>query len=255
MATDYDGTRTDSMIFGVYDKNNKSVSILSIPRDTYVTVDDEIYEKMKSEFPQPSSKSMKINTVHHYGGEKYGVKMAITEVEKLTGQKIDFYAKIDFDAFRYIIDELGGIDFYVPLDMEYNDPLQNLHISLKEGQQRLNGSQAEQLLRFRSGYANADLGRIDIQQKFIKAFIAQTFSKKTILNNPFTYIDLVTNDDLVETNVDFFDALSYALNVRGLDSKNINSQTLPGVPDQIGGQSVYIYDKEMTKQIVSEFMK
>ncbi len=255
MATDYDGTRTDSMIYGVFDRVDKTISIISIPRDTYVTVDEETFELMRQDFPEPPSKSMKINTVHHYGGEKHGVQMAISEVEKLTGTEIGFYAKINFDAFRYIIDELGGIDFYVPRNMEYHDPLQNLDISLKEGQQKLDGKQAEQLLRYRSGYANADLGRIGVQQEFVKAFISQVFSKNTLVLKPLSFIKLVTDENLVDTNANFLDVLSYLFKIKGFEAENISSQTLPGYSANRAGQSVYIYNEKETADIISELMK
>ena len=197
MATDQDGTRTDTLMYGVFDKKAKDITLVSIPRDTYVTVDDYTYDLMNEEYPQPGSKSMKINSVHHFGGEKYGTVLLLEQVESLLGTKIDFYAKINFKAFRYIIDSVGGIDFYVPQNMEYHDPLQNLNISLKEGQQHLNGEQAEQFVRYRSGYANADLGRVDVQQQFMKAFISQTFSKGTILSNPMTFVNFIFQQFLI----------------------------------------------------------
>jgi len=254
MATDQDGTRTDTIMYGVFDKSTKDISLLSIPRDTYITVDDDVYSKMKEDFPQPGSKSMKINAVHHYGGEKYGSDLIIGEVEKITGNNIDFYVKVNFSTFRYIIDAVGGIDFYVPQNMEYHDPLQNLHISLKEGQQHLNGQQSEQLLRYRSGYANADLGRVDVQQQFMKAFISQVFSKGAILSKPLSFIHLLTNDKFLDTNFGFIDAVSYLFVLNGIDTASMESHTLDGRATYAGGQSVYIYDVEKCKAIISEMM-
>ncbi len=255
MATDQDGTRTDTIMYGVFDKNEKDISLMSIPRDTYITVDDDVYSKMKEEFPQPGNKSMKINSVHHYGGERYGTKMIIREVEKLTNTDIDFYIKVNFELFRYIIDAVGGIDFYVPRNMDYHDPLQNLHISLKEGQQRLNGEQAEQLLRYRSGYANADLGRVDVQQQFTKAFVTQVFSKGAIASKPIAFIKLVTDNEYVDTNVEIIDIISYLFTINGLNPDSIETQTLPGKSAYAGGQSVYLHNNEECKLIITKMMK
>ncbi len=254
MATDQDGTRTDTLMYGVFDKNTKDISLLSIPRDTYVTVYDDVYKKMREDFPQPGSKSMKINAVHHYGGENYGTELILGEVEKITGSKIDFYVKVNFSTFRYIIDAVGGIDFYVPQNMEYHDPLQNLHISLKEGQQHLNGDQAEQVLRFRSGYANADLGRVDVQQQFMKAFITQVFSKGAVLSKPLSFVKLVTSDKYLDTNAGLIDAISYLFVLNGFNTDSIQSDTLPGRATYISGQSVYVYNKEKSESILSEMM-
>ena len=243
MGTDQEGTRTDTLMFCTYNKENDKISIVSIPRDTYVTVDDETYEKMRKSYPEPGSKSMKINTVHHFGGEEYGVDMVIDQVESIMNRDVDFYAKVNFEMFRYIIDSVGGVEFYVPQNMKYYDPYQNLNIDLQEGLQTLDGDMAEQLVRFRSGYANADLGRIDIQQQFIKAFISQTLSKGKILSNPGVYFNVLFKYDYVETNAGLMDALSYAFLLGGIDTENIETQTLPGKSAYKSGQSVYIADK------------
>ncbi len=242
MATDEDGTRTDTIMLASFNKRDKSIKLLSVPRDTYVTVSDESLSLMQEEYPQPGTRNMKINAVHHYGGEKYGVRLIKSEVENLLGISVDYYVKVDFDAFRYIIDSVGGIDFYVPCDMRYTDPVQNLNIDLKEGQQHLNGEQAEHLLRFRSGYANADIGRISVQQDFMKAFISQTLSKGGIFTHPLVYINAMFKYDYVDTDFGFFDILSYIMLVGGIDIDNVETKTLPGTAAMRGGQSVYIPD-------------
>ncbi len=240
MATDVDGTRTDTLMLLSFAKKSKEINILSIPRDTYVTVSQENFSLMREEYPQPASPSMKINAVHHFGGEKYGVELLKQEVCNLLGVNVDFYVKVDFEAFRYIIDSVGGIEFDVPVDMKYTDPLQNLYINLQKGPQKLNGEQAEHLLRYRSGYANADIGRISVQQDFVKAFINQTISKGTLLSHPTVYLDVIFKYKYVKTDAEFLDAVSYALLIGGIKTDNIKTQTLPGTPAMRGGQSVYL---------------
>jgi len=254
MATDENGTRTDTLMLGTFDKSSKKMTIISIPRDTYITVSDENFEKMNEEYPQPGSKSMKINTVHHFAGPKYGVAMVKDEVQRLMNVKIDYYVKVDFDAFRYIIDSIGGIEFYVPQDMQYSDPYQNLEINLKEGNQRLNGEQAEHLLRYRSGYADADLGRIKVQQDFMKAFIGQTLSKGTILSNPGVYLKALFKYDYIETDAGFFDIASYAMVIGGINSEKMETFTLPGSADMVAGQSVYRPNVAEIANLVSKIM-
>lgn len=254
MATDEAGTRTDTLMLGTFDKKTKGISLISIPRDTYVTVDDDSYNLMRAEYPQPAGKSMKINTVHHFAGADHGVDMVCKEVERLLNTNIDFYVKVDFDAFRYIIDSVGGIEFDVPQDMYYSDPYQNLYIDLKAGMQRLDGEKAEHLLRYRSGYATADIGRIEVQQDFMKAFIAQTLSKGTILSNPGVYLDAIFKYDFVETNANASDIASYALLAGGIDTENVQTMTLPGGPAMRGGQSVYLPDVSKIDNEVSKII-
>jgi len=223
-----------------FHKKTKEVSILSIPRDTYVTVSEENFALMREEFPQPGSRNMKINAVHHFGGEQYGVELLKEELTNLLDVDINFYVKVDFEAFRYIIDSIGGVEFDVPRNMSYTDPLQNLYINLQKGSQKLNGEQAEHLLRYRSGYADADLGRIRVQQDFVKAFVEQTVSKGTILSHPDVYLDVMFKYNYVKTDAEFFDVLSYALLIGGVKTDKIKTQTLPGTPAMRGGQSVYL---------------
>ncbi len=255
MATDEEGTRTDTLMLANFNKKTKSISLLSVPRDSFVTVSDETYEKMNEEYPQPSSKSMKINAIHHYGGEKYGVKLLVNEAEALLDCDIDFYVKINFDAFKYIIDSVGGIDFYVPQNMEYHDPYQDLHISLSEGMQHLDGEQAEQVVRFRSGYANQDLGRVSVQQDFMKACISQIVTPKNLIFNFGAFINVLTNDNYVDTNVSLFSALPYAFQIIGVDTENMNSATLPGKAGYSHGQSVYKVDEDALRELVENDFK
>ncbi len=254
MATDEAGTRTDTLMLGTFDKKTKGISLISIPRDTYVTVSDESFSVMNEDYPQPSGKSMKINTVHHFAGEEHGAQLVCKEVEKLMNVDINYYIKVDFDAFRYIIDSVGGIEFYVPQDMQYSDPYQDLYIDLKEGEQILDGEKAEHLLRYRSGYANADIGRIEVQQNFMKAFISQTLSKGTILSNPGVYLNAIFKYDFVETNAGASDIAAYAMLVGGIDSENIQTMTLPGSPAMRGGQSVYLPDVAKIENEVSKIV-
>lgn len=252
MATDAEGTRTDTIMVASYNKNKESLTFLSIPRDTYVTVDDDTFAVMRNEFPQPGSKSMKINTVHHFAGEKYGVDFLKKEVSKLLNIKIDYYIKLDFDAFRYVIDAVGGIEFDVPKDMKYSDPYQDLYIDLKKGMQHLNGEQSEQLLRYRSGYANADIGRIDVQLSFVKAFISQTLSKGTILTHPSVYLDAVFKYNYLQTDAGIFDIISYGMLMGGIETDNINTYTFPGYPAMRQGQSVYLPKVSEISDLVSK---
>lgn len=252
VATDEDGTRTDTIMIGSYNKNSDEINLISVPRDTYVTVSDKTYSAMCESYPEPGSKSMKINAIHHYGGEKYGIDMLRTQIEDITGINIDYYVKIDFEAFRYIIDSVGGIDFYVPQDMYYTDPVQNLTINLQEGMQHLTGAQAEQVVRFRSGYANADLGRIEVQQQFMKAFVSQTLSKKNILSHPKAYYDVLFKYDYIQTDMNFVNIISYAVSLGGFNADAMNSMTLPGSAGYADGQSVYKIQPDETRRAVKE---
>ena len=138
------------------------ISVMSIPRDTRVIIEGRV---------------RKINFAYPRGGGE----LAVETVERLLETEIDHYVYIDLSVFRKAIDLLGGVEYYVPQNMYYDDPYQNLHIHLKKGYQLLDGRKAEYLVRYRKGYKNGDIGRIKVQQDFIRELIKQ---KVTVSNYP-----------------------------------------------------------------------
>lgn len=239
-GTDAGGTRTDTIMAGSFDKKSGVLSLVSIPRDTIVTVDDDTFQKMSESYPEPGDYSMKINSVYHYSKEDYGIDLAVQEVEKLIGAEIDYYCVVDFEGLKFIVDSVGGIEFEVPCDMYYNDPEQDLYIALDAGFQTIDGDMAEQLLRFRSGYANADLGRAEVQQDFMKAFITQVADKNSVIKNATKYIKVY--NEYIETNISVARAVMYAGKAKSI--KSIETMTAPGYTDFVDGISGYVIDDE-----------
>ena len=235
-------TRTDTIIAGCFDESDCSVKMVSIPRDTVVTVSKDSFKKMNEGYPEPGDRTMKLNTVYHFSKEEYGADLAVEQVEEIIGEEIDYYCIVDFEALNYIVDEIGGVDFYVPCDMYYSDPYQDLYIELYEGQQILNGDQAEQLLRFRSGYANADLGRVEVQQDFMIEFLMQIMSKENITRNFTDYIKAAS--EYIETDMPVSRAVRYAVAVKDIKTENISSCTIPGEAGFVKGISGFVISDE-----------
>ena len=136
-GTDDDGTRTDTIIVAHLDANTHTVALLSIPRDTPVST---------------GSGLMKINSVYA-GGGKDGMERLAARLKELLGFPVDGYVLVDLVAFQKTVDLVGGVEFDVPQDMDYEDPSQDLYIHLRKGLQTLSGEQAMGLVRFRKGYA------------------------------------------------------------------------------------------------------
>ncbi|WP_337399754.1 LCP family protein [Congzhengia sp.] len=230
VGVDKDGTRSDvNMLFSL-DPKEKTVNLMSIPRDTRV------------EFKKGSHG--KINACI---GKQNGEELLIETVKDLTGMPIHNFCKVNFEGLRNIIDILGGVEFDVPMDMDYDDPAQDLHIHLKKGKQTLNGADAEGLLRFRKGYATGDLGRIDMQQAFLKELINQKLSPKYIFKAVPVVKEISKN---VETDMSVMYMLKYAWKFRDSDKVEFNSYTLPGAPKMIGGVSYYLCDEAATENLV-----
>ncbi|HOH70317.1 MAG TPA: LCP family protein, partial [Sedimentibacter sp.] len=145
--------RTDTIMLVSYDTENKTADIISLPRDTYLprNADDEAELK-------------KINAV--YGQE--GIEGLTLRVQGLLGIPVEKYAVIDYEAVVACVDMIGGVQVDVPFHMEYTDIYDDppLYIDIPEGVQVLDGEQSLKFLRFRKGYDNQDLGRIEAQQQF-----------------------------------------------------------------------------------------
>ncbi|MBO5560396.1 MAG: LCP family protein [Firmicutes bacterium] len=248
--------RTDSMVLANYDNVNKKLTLVSIPRDIMVEVSDESYRIMRSEFPEPGRNMMKMNEIHHYGGENHGFELLLKQIDDMFDVKPDYYVKVNFDGFNEIVDSVGGIQFDVPMDMDYEDPTQNLYIHLKQGPQLLDGAKAQMLVRFRKdnyggGYANGDIDRLKVQQAFVKAFMEQTMTKDKILGNLTEYMSIFKT--YVTTDAKISDMVRYASVFKNLDINNIETYTLPWMSNDVYGE--YVLDEAGAEQMIYDVFK
>ena len=212
-ATDVGGGNTDTIMVAAYDTAEQKVGVVSIPRDTLVD----------RSFP-------KINAVYGSGG----IEALKETVSDLIGIPIDHYMTVNIRAFKALVDAVGGIDFYVPCDMDYDDstPDQELYIHYKEGMQHLNGQQALEVVRFRhnndgSGYT--DVGRTQTQQKMLTAIAKKvlSWSSLSLFNN---FVDIFTQN--VKTDLSATDIAWFATQAVGVDfGTGVSTGTLPGDGD------------------------
>lgn len=210
-GTDKDGTRTDTILLLYIDKDAGEVNLLSLPRDLLTYVDGN---------------PMKLNAVYGYGGcGKKGMELLMDEMVDRIGFRPDGYVLFDFDAVVKLIDRMGGIKFDVPCDMDYEDPAQSLSIHLKQGQQRLSGEEALWVLRYRSGYALADLKRVEVQRDLIRAALDQWCSVWKLPRGVFALCSLTdgTTTDLSTRNFAWA-----AKTVRAIGISDMHMATMPG---------------------------
>ncbi len=147
---DKSGAMADMIMLCIFDFENKDISLLSVPRDMYIS-------------------GKKLNELV-CDGDVVNDEKLVSKVKEITGIPVHHYLRTDIDAVKDTVDLFGGVDFNVPQNMRYSDPAQNLYINLSKGYQNINGDEAEQLLRFRS-YTDGDIGRTRTQRKFmIEAF-------------------------------------------------------------------------------------
>ena len=240
-GVDEEGVRADTIMIFSVDNVNKTAKVLSIPRDTRITLN--------------TGKTIKINSCL---GFKSREKFLIETIKTITKMPIHYYCEINFDGFIEIIDILGGVDFNVPHDMDYDDPVQNLHIHLKAGQQHLDGQAAHDFVRFRHNnkgageyapgeYAKGDIGRIDAQQKFLKELFRQKMQPQYWLKAP-ELINAAYSS--VKTNFTINSALDFASILKSANTSTLESFILPGDGKYIGNVSYYIYNPTETKELI-----
>ena len=126
-----------------------------------------------------------------------GDQALIDAIKTTLSVPIQYYAKMNLSAVQEIVDQLGGVEFAVPMDMLYDDPYQDLRIDLKEGVQTLDGEMACQLLQFRQGYPQGDLSRIQLQQQFLQELLRQKLNGENLAKAPEILQTISAN---VETN-------------------------------------------------------
>lgn len=154
-----------------------------------------------------------------------GDQELIDTIKTTLSVPIHYYAKMDLTAVKEIVDNVGGIDFEVPMDMVYDDPYQDLHINLKKGVHTLNGEGVCQLLQFRRGYPEGDLSRIQLHQQFIKEFIQQKLNKDNIDKAP--EIFKVISDN-IKTNYPISNLEQDMKIISAISSNNIVFETISG---------------------------
>ncbi|MEU5886113.1 LCP family protein [Streptomyces sp. NPDC047461] len=240
-GADDGSARSDTaMIVHVYE-GHKKASVVSIPRDTLV----DRPECTDSEGTEhDAATDVMFNSAYSTGGASCAVKT----VESLTDIRMDHYLEVDFSGFQKLIDELGGVE--VTTTKNITDP--DSHLDLKAGTHTLTGKQALGLVRTRHGVGDgSDLGRIQLQQAFIKALINQ-IKTVDLFDSPkklYNLADTATNAVTTDTGLGSVNKLmSFANGLKGISSKNMTMVTMPVQYDPQDGNRVLV-DEDKAKLV------
>ena len=240
-GTDDGSARSDTaMIVHVY-KGHKKASVVSMPRDTLI---DRPECKDTDGKKHPAASGVMFNTAYSTGGAACAVKT----VESITGLRMDHYLEVDFSGFEKLINELGGVT--VTTTKNIDDAESHLH--LKAGTHKLDGEQALGLVRTRHGVGDgSDLGRIQLQQAFIKALVDQV-KHVGIFTNPKKLYDLgdtATKAVTADSGLGSVNSLmSFADGLKGIGSKNMHMVTMPVRYDPANPNRV-IVEKAKAQQV------
>lgn len=236
---------TDTIMIASYNPKTQKATLLSIPRDTFVGANKN-----------KATSYDKINSLYQKGPEK-----TLAAVNKLTGLNIIYYVVVSNNALVELVDTIGGVEYDVPIDMDYDDSSQDLYIHLKAGKQKLTGEQAEWLVRFRhnnngtsypSSYGDNDLGRMKTQREFMKEVARQTIQLKNVVKLG-SFVDILKEN--VKTNITNWSLIkAYIPYMVEFDTENIQSESLPGAPGYYGpyNLSFFIPDQKETDKLVKE---
>jgi polyisoprenyl-teichoic acid--peptidoglycan teichoic acid transferase len=222
---------SDTIMLGSYDMKNQHVDVISIPRDTY-------YDRPDAQ----SAGAHKINAIYR-NGTAVGTAEAVSDV--LMGMPIHYYVVVSYEGIGTIVDAIGGVPMNIPFHMFYKDPTDDppLYIDIPEGPTIIDSSNVQEFLRFRkgsngySGYTEGDIGRVKMQQEFMKAAFRESLGfglpkvAKTVLRN-------------VESDLSLAMALKIAGRAVGLTEDDIQTYLTPGASGTKNGASYWWVDED-----------
>jgi polyisoprenyl-teichoic acid--peptidoglycan teichoic acid transferase len=229
----YEGVRSDTMMLVKMDPGAKTISVISVPRDSRVQL--------------ARGKGVdKINAAFAYGGPT----LAKETVEQNFGLTLDHMVVINTAGVRDVIDAMGGIDVYIDKPMRYKDYTAKLFIDFQPGYHHLNGSQAEGFLRFRHDPLG-DIGRVRRQQVFISAVLRR-------LKDPTVWLSVpnIINVGMkyVITDLSTSDLIAMAAFAKDVPPSGFQVATLPGHSGMIGGGSYWTVDNASATALINRMI-
>ena len=237
---------TDTIILVGYNPDTNQAFMLSIPRDTFVGNSEASaggYDKINAKYQTSPEKT-------------------VEAVENLTGVNIDYYVTVKTSALVEIVNIIGGVEYDVPINMDYDDDSQDLHIHLKAGNQVLNGDQAEQLVRFRhnnngtsydSEYGDNDIGRMRTQREFIKVVGNKLISTNDVNKLKEIAKSIFSN---LSTDISLSKVLTYVPYVAQFDvENNLSMDQLPGAPAMINELWFYKANTAETQELINSYVE
>ena len=221
---------SDTNILLAVDAENNYIHGVSIARDTKAVWD---------------GRNHKINAAFGSGGIE---KLAEVIGDQL-GIPVDFTVSVDLKGFVALVDAIGGVDFDVPVDMNYEDPYQDLYIHFSAGMQHLTGEEALKVVRCRSVYATQDIGRMETQQKFLKAVAKQTLTLSNVDKIP-EFANIF--NQYVETDLTLGNLAWLGTEAISMGADAVSFSTLPGEWDD--SDNFVHLDPDATLEVVNQYL-
>lgn len=217
------------------DIRNRKLTLLQIPRDTYVS---------------GNVPSNKYNAVFgHHDKDVSGMETLKAQVESDFGITIDHYAAMTAEGFRDVVDAVGGVDLDVPINMDYDDDEQDLHIHLQKGLQHLDGAKAEQFVRYRKGWSQGDLGRLNAQRIFLAALM-QKVKSMSAWDIGTKIVPVISAPNFL-TDMSGYQMIAFYNSAKDINLSNAAVYTMPGEPFNMDGKDYYSVHKDELLDILN----
>ena len=232
-GTDKDGTRTDTMMLLYLDGAENRIGLLSLPRDTLTRTAE--------------GKRAKLNSAYGRNGcGEEGMTWTLNYVEKIIGYRPDGYILVDMELVPKIVDLMGGVD--VHLDHHIRVHTDGVEVYVPAGDAHLNGEEVLATLRYRYGYADADLGRVKVQRMVITECMKQWVSPAKLALLP-DALELIQEESLTDLSVGNFLWIGKTI-LAGMN--DMTSDTLPGYADMRGGASYFVLYPDQVAELINE---
>ncbi|UFU07257.1 LCP family protein [Ruania halotolerans] len=233
---EYGAQRTDAIMVASISGDRESVTVMSLPRDSWV--------------PIPSHGDNKLNAAFSFGGPS----LMVGTIEQLTGIRIDHVAISDFESFQELTDELGGVEITL------TQPLEAGGTTLEAGTHLLDGEQALAYTRQRYGLSGGDFSRMQRQQNWMRGMLAAAFNRD-VLTDPVALTDLLTvaaENMAVDEGFGVSEMRDLALSMRDLRPGNVTFISAPvegtgWSPD--GTQSIVNLDHTALEEVSQAFVE
>ena len=254
----------DVMFYLHFSWETKQINIVNIPRDSRVQVTQKQREAFaeigRSGWITPSGEFILNELFTRAGGRQrdgHGIRFMKEHLEPLLGVEFDYHVIMNLRGFRDIVNAVDGVYMYVPFKLYYRGIQREdgtwssgtIDIDIDYGYQRLNGEQAEQVVRFRHNIG--DIARIDLQQRFMQAFMEQVLSLHAVLSNPVAFASTLINH--VDTNIGLPKVIEY--NNKGIlqavNADNVHYHLIPG---EMRGR-YYNIDEDASKLLVRDIKR
>ena len=223
--------RTDTMILVTVDFDNKKVDMISIPRDSYVRINE-------------GSRFNKINAAFTFGGgrDKDGYAYAMNTVSDLLGVPVDYYVGFGMNVVKDVVNAMGGVDYDVDIAFTLNGR------KTEKGLQHMDGQAVLDYCRWRKG-GRGDIDRIDRQQRILFAIFEQMLKTDQVVNIPDIYAAVQEN---IDTNLDTLQIATLAWFAKDLSMDDIARHTVPGNGQYVGSTSYFIVYQDEKNEMVEE---